>query len=816
MASDATFKDLMNSISLALINTTRTASQISNEDLPFHRSSKPSIVPLLEQRNSRLLGLARSLISSAASGTAVTDPYVVNADSVEDNWKEIVDVVDNLLEKADACLDEYTGVIRKLSPTQEEQIKKAAPAPGKQKPGKAYRTQNIAKPQLLFEKVPTNDETTPFRPLLRMKPNAIVPLDESLKLVAAEDGSTQYNHPYEIEIRNSQYPLTTRVKVHPIPFLPYECSEATLVDTPETLRSMLEELKLAKELAVDLEHHDEHSYIGLVSLMQISTRDKDWVIDTLKPWREKLQVLNEVFTDPKILKVFHGSSMDMIWLQRDFGLYVVGLFDTFHASRSLGYPKHGLAYLLKRFANFDAAKQYQMADWRIRPLPEEMFNYARSDTHFLLHVYDNMRNELIDRSNTSQEVGDLIEVVMNRSKEETLQRYEHPIYDIHRGSGPMGWYNMLCRTPALFNREQFAVFTAVHQWRDQIAREEDESVHVIMPKHVLYNLAREMPVDMPTLLGCSHPISKSFKHRKSEILAVIKKARMLGHQGSDMKEFMHTMQAMTADRFSKVNGSEQVFPALATAKLALPPQLQRNLSRLPAQSRDSRFWGSTVPNDMDQGATAQVPGEGLCLALPMAQLTAEIFEDTNAAGAFATEPSKTSPGARAEHQYVKDRKPKADEVFVVKEAGDSRKRKATDSYDPPKAAYSRPESNAAKNAQERADEVDTPPTIENEGQHDQNSRVLSATKEEKRARRLESKRLKKEGLREKKDAKSKKPRDLEPIDYADAPSVLHAQRDSNRMVTGKEINPYTKSGDAPKGMRKAKKEQEGKSFTFKG
>ncbi len=58
--------------------------------------------------------------------------------------------------------------------------------------------------------------------------------------------------------------------------------------------------------------------------------------------------------------------MDMIWLQRDLGLYVVGLFDTFHASKSLGYLKKSLAYLLKRFANFDAAKQYQMADWRIR------------------------------------------------------------------------------------------------------------------------------------------------------------------------------------------------------------------------------------------------------------------------------------------------------------------------------------------------------------------------------------------------------------------------------------------------------------------
>ena len=58
--------------------------------------------------------------------------------------------------------------------------------------------------------------------------------------------------------------------------------------------------------------------------------------------------------------------MDMIWLQRDLGLYVVGLFDTYHASCILGYPKHSLAYLLKRFAGFDAAKQYQMADWRLR------------------------------------------------------------------------------------------------------------------------------------------------------------------------------------------------------------------------------------------------------------------------------------------------------------------------------------------------------------------------------------------------------------------------------------------------------------------
>jgi exosome complex exonuclease RRP6 len=66
---------------------------------------------------------------------------------------------------------------------------------------------------------------------------------------------------------------------------------------------MLEELKNAKEIAVDLEHHDFRTYTGLVCLMQISTRERDWIVDTLQPWRHKLEVLNEVFADPAIIKV---------------------------------------------------------------------------------------------------------------------------------------------------------------------------------------------------------------------------------------------------------------------------------------------------------------------------------------------------------------------------------------------------------------------------------------------------------------------------------------------------------------------------------
>lgn len=58
--------------------------------------------------------------------------------------------------------------------------------------------------------------------------------------------------------------------------------------------------------------------------------------------------------------------MDIIWLQRDLGLYIVGLFDTHYACRSLGLAGGSLAFLLKNYIDFDADKKYQLADWRIR------------------------------------------------------------------------------------------------------------------------------------------------------------------------------------------------------------------------------------------------------------------------------------------------------------------------------------------------------------------------------------------------------------------------------------------------------------------
>ena len=327
MSTESGFKSIQDAVSASLISMTRAATQLANEDLTFQRSFNPSITHLLDRQNARLLSLAQKLIQNATYGTDVKVSEIPDLEAVEDNWKGVVDVIDNLLEKADACLDEYTGIIKKGGSLQKGLTSSESLSETKRK-SNSYRFTNLSKPQLLFNNIPTNDQNTSFKPLLRTKPHATVPLEDSIGPVLLEnsfeqydtpfylsllnppptlkhliDISFRYKHPYEVEINHAQYPSSTYIKTDPIPYLPLESTKATFVDTPEDVALMLDELRNAEEIAVDLEHHDTHSYIGIVSLMQISTRTKDWVVDTLKPWREDLQILNEVFANPKILKV---------------------------------------------------------------------------------------------------------------------------------------------------------------------------------------------------------------------------------------------------------------------------------------------------------------------------------------------------------------------------------------------------------------------------------------------------------------------------------------------------------------------------------
>ena len=73
-------------------------------------------------------------------------------------------------------------------------------------------------------------------------------------------------------------------------------------------------------------------------------------MDPFPLWRQ-LTSLNEIFTDPTIVKVFHGGDNDLVWLQRDFSVYVVNMFDTHQAAIRLNFPigSRGYKSVLKHY-----------------------------------------------------------------------------------------------------------------------------------------------------------------------------------------------------------------------------------------------------------------------------------------------------------------------------------------------------------------------------------------------------------------------------------------------------------------------------------
>ena len=293
-----------------------------------------------------------------------------------------------------------------------------------------------------------------------------------------------------------------------------EATPLAWVETHDELAALATRLVGEPEIAIDLEAHSKHSYQGFVCLMQLSTRKEDYIIDTLA-LRGSMHLLNNVFTDPKTTKVLHGADSDIVWLQRDFGLYIVNLFDTGQAARVLEYPSFGLAYLLKHFSGVNADKKYQLADWRMRPLEEEMLRYAREDTHYLLYIYDRLKQELSSKSDSGD---NLVRAVLSRSVVIASKRYEKPVI------GPSSHAQLLSRHNYSFSAPQMRVFAAMYGWRDALARRLDEGVGTVLSNNMLLSVANTSPQTAAALLACCTPCPPILREHCTEAVQVIERA----------------------------------------------------------------------------------------------------------------------------------------------------------------------------------------------------------------------------------------------------------------------------------------------------
>ncbi|GAA5963691.1 hypothetical protein JCM3765_003546 [Sporobolomyces pararoseus] len=682
MEDETPLQDLLANLQQALIPPTRSAAQLpSSSDLSFERTLSRSLARNLDAQSAKILGLAQSLLDWTTAGT--TGARVeLDSDLIKDGEYSALTVrVEQLLEHADEQIEKHlgTGKHKKQSKGavgaksfQEMEEKEKLKQKIDRLPARLLHDSSLPKPQLLFtsrtkivppteEEEEENVEIPLWKPILSNKVNPLNSesaegwlqtelYESSSRFTPVTDTKppaySRYLHPYKLELENLKPPKVLlelpRQPPAPIPKDSFEKTPFEWIGTKETLEKMVEEIRLvgeggSKELAIDLEHHDYRSWSGFTCLIQLSTRKKDYVIDTVNPEvRDSLEMLNEFFTDPEWIKVLHGANSDIVWLQRDFGLYIVGLFDTYHATHVLGFAQHSLASLLDMYTDFEPDKRYQLADWRIRPLPKEMLHYARSDTHYLLNIYDHLRLALSSKSLSSGEdsTASPLEEVFDRSIQVSSTVFSLPPYDHETGhfesgfliplakSGQLKAYSTALAVPTLPIKTAWGpgevrleVLRSLMRWRENAARQEDESTRFVMGIQGVLQVVEQCKriqnggsAELVRVLGSTRGgVSEIVRRKKEELLEVIKgtiervEGATLGAEDQEM------MDGSSLDALVSLSGG---LPSFEPAVKPIEGLWEQTSAAPVASTSTSSFFGSSdksaTPN-YRSGSTSIAP-----------------------------------------------------------------------------------------------------------------------------------------------------------------------------------------------------------------
>ncbi|KAK3003903.1 hypothetical protein RJ639_018639 [Escallonia herrerae] len=201
------------------------------------------------------------------------------------------------------------------------------------------------KPQHAFKRVLADNSYSQFKHLKLHTPN--------------NESGTSSLHPYETEIGGllREPDVGLRFFEGQVDF---EMGESYVwVDTESKLVELAETLSGERVFSVDTEQHGLRSFLGFTALVQISTKSEDYLVDSIA-LHDVTGILRPVFANPKACDV-------------------------------LSKPQKSLAYLLETYCGRE--------DWRQRPLPIEMVEYARTDAHYLLYIAECLATELKEHDN---------------------------------------------------------------------------------------------------------------------------------------------------------------------------------------------------------------------------------------------------------------------------------------------------------------------------------------------------------------------------------------------------------------------------------
>ncbi len=248
-------------------------------------------------------------------------------------------------------------------------------------------------------------------------------------------------------------------------------SEYIYIDNKKALELACVFMYNSNSLGVDTESSSFYTYYSKVCLIQVSCKDKNYLIDPLS--KISLKPLEEIFFNPKILKVFHSATDDIKALKRDFGFSFQNIADTMYSSKLLGFEHNSLNYIVEKYFQVKLSKTEQKSNWAKRPLDKQQLKYAALDTVYLCRIWEKMKQELEE----------------NELLEEALSEFEKMTQEIYHGRETKNenhWYkfqNILQYTP-----EQRRKIHDLLKYREEKARKINKAPFRIFNTQIIHNL----------------------------------------------------------------------------------------------------------------------------------------------------------------------------------------------------------------------------------------------------------------------------------------------------------------------------------------
>lgn len=239
------------------------------------------------------------------------------------------------------------------------------------------------------------------------------------------------------------------------------------------LKQVFKLLEEEKEIAIDTEFIRDNTYMPILCLIQIATKNETYIID---PIAYDISDIKPLLTKSSTLKILHSAKQDLDVVYKNLGIIISPIFDTQIAASILGMGDN-ISYkkLVRENFHADIDKGPKLTDWSKRPLNQNQLRYAAEDVLYLFKLRDKIRYLLILKERLAW------------VEEETARLYDASLYSENTD---IIWTKISNSSPIPYCLNYLKEFAAV---REKIANEQNRPRRYVLTDDILIQLSKLKP-----------------------------------------------------------------------------------------------------------------------------------------------------------------------------------------------------------------------------------------------------------------------------------------------------------------------------------